>query len=787
MEKIAKPQAFSKEEQNICRRQFVDQFLSTVSDNKSAMNIVLSEAQRRGLYTIASNRGRSYDRGVLVNYNFNSKSTSNAQFTKKIRFKSNEAYANNTFRIDISQKSNHKMKLGKIPVVKRKKRLIKTNPNATSKKSQSPSRKFMEREMQKKNFFKLPIIKGNSNTEQRKNNKSVNVPETSQFKNLNKSLESRKHAEKQIRKSMAVQMALKKRVLLDDSFETDSDQSSEIDVHKLKIIPGANNIKIHQIYLNPSNKRLQGKLFDIFKKICNKSASISEKQLKFEKNDLKAYLMKRYPPNICEALLQCFSISLPVDFTHFVEMMESYMNLPMELHKYIAFDAYDTNDDSKIGEYDLFILIKNLSDDIFLTKVSEDMKTIYNLIKSKKKVEALRSRLKLKEERKSQQSSLHSSYNFSAAHKAHLRVPKGTLKLPDSLSIHENFSPTLITLKEQQSRSASPKSIVSKKPKIKNTKKSDWMPLLSKEDTKSESITVEEFQALRFEHKWPMIIIDFIKYLTSIDLIKRSTGPVKRTPERIFDKKKASEMLEKAKELVDETTFVDFLEIFKTLVHNPQEKYEELLFINYESLDTNLVKILGYEQPLFTKMLYYYLSDGYDYKKIVLYDFIEKLLPFYQVNMREMNKKIKEMYAMHKDKEVSITTLLHAQTQIDSDCQLGEEVHSLTNEYVKFLLNNHNNDRERIINHLFEIYMPTSCIISELCINFFKLGRSFINFPVIRDQSILKTEKKHQKLSLPSKKDLSKRTYEKILLEFVDPKAAKMLHKSFGKLYHKFE
>jgi len=43
---------------------------------------------------------------------------------------------------------------------------------------------------------------------------------------------------------------------------------------------------------------------------------------------------------------------------------------------------------------------------------------------------------------------------------------------------------------------------------------------------------------------------------------------------------------------------------------------------------------------------------------------------------------------MNREKILTITNILHAQAQVDRNCQFGEEVHSLAEEYSNTLLRN---------------------------------------------------------------------------------------------------
>ena len=77
------------------------------------------------------------------------------------------------------------------------------------------------------------------------------------------------------------------------------------------------------------------------------------------------------------------------------------------------------------------------------------------------------------------------------------------------------------------------------------------------------------------------------------------------------------------------------------------------------------------------------------------------------------------MYDMDKDGEVTIIDLLHSQAQTTNDCQFGNEVHSLVKEYSKILLAKKAGGKIDISGHLFNIFMPLSCVAPELSLKLF--------------------------------------------------------------------
>lgn len=118
-----------------------------------------------------------------------------------------------------------------------------------------------------------------------------------------------------------------------------------------------------------------------------KYANVPDKQMKFDKYEFRNFLLKRYPQNVTDALMGIFQISFPVEFQQYVTMMDAYLNLPVEAHKRAAFECYDTDSDGLIGDFDLFLVMKNLKEEIFIAKVSEDVNAIWKVVNRKREKE----------------------------------------------------------------------------------------------------------------------------------------------------------------------------------------------------------------------------------------------------------------------------------------------------------------------------------------------------------------------------------------------------------------
>ena len=63
---------------------------------------------------------------------------------------------------------------------------------------------------------------------------------------------------------------------------------------------------------------------------------------------MKAYLSKKYKGKVAEKILQFFDLSVPMDFTQYVELLEKMLNFQGDRLKRMAFTVFDFNEDKQI-------------------------------------------------------------------------------------------------------------------------------------------------------------------------------------------------------------------------------------------------------------------------------------------------------------------------------------------------------------------------------------------------------------------------------------------------------
>jgi len=135
------------------------------------------------------------------------------------------------------------------------------------------------------------------------------------------------------------------------------------------------------------------------KKVIKLSLPIDVIFFLISKNELRAFLTKRYNSQIADKFVSHFNIlskldSLPAEphfdlnqkwnYKDFVNVMEITMYQNEEFYSRMVFDALDYNNDGFISEIDLFLTVKELSNDVFINVLVKDLVKIVQFISEKK-------------------------------------------------------------------------------------------------------------------------------------------------------------------------------------------------------------------------------------------------------------------------------------------------------------------------------------------------------------------------------------------------------------------
>jgi Ca2+-binding EF-hand superfamily protein len=92
----------------------------------------------------------------------------------------------------------------------------------------------------------------------------------------------------------------------------------------------------------------------------------------------------------------------------------------------------------------------------------------------------------------------------------------------------------------------------------------------------------------------------------------------------------------------------------------------------------NFDRVFGHPCPYFGKLLYLFLSEGFDRKKIHFLKFLEALYPvFDKDNQLNQNKIAFKILDMDRDDNLNIINLLDLQNNLSQKTPLGQEIFRL--------------------------------------------------------------------------------------------------------------
>jgi len=149
--------------------------------------------------------------------------------------------------------------------------------------------------------------------------------------------------------------------------------------------------------------------------------------------------------------------------------------------------------------------------------------------------------------------------------------------------------------------------------------------------------------------------------------------------------------------------------------------------------------------------------------------------------MKNMPTCIKALYDSDKNGSVTILDIMHAQAKVTEDTQFGREIHSLSKEYSRLLMENKAfSERFNIIKYLFSEFIPISWIATELSLKLF--DKSYYLYPKIEDESIFKPTKKKSKSEARNSKNHATKKFQTMFKDFLTKDASDIVKKSFGRL-----
>jgi len=101
---------------------------------------------------------------------------------------------------------------------------------------------------------------------------------------------------------------------------------------------------------------------------------------------MKAHLSRKYKGKVAEKILEHLDLSVPLDFSQYLDLLEKLMNFGQDKLKRIAFNVYNFNDDRYVCQLDLYSIMKLYEgdDQVFVAAYSYDICKLIAYLDQKK-------------------------------------------------------------------------------------------------------------------------------------------------------------------------------------------------------------------------------------------------------------------------------------------------------------------------------------------------------------------------------------------------------------------
>ena len=152
-------------------------------------------------------------------------------------------------------------------------------------------------------------------------------------------------------------------------------------------------------------------------------------------------------------------------------------------------------------------------------------------------------------------------------------------------------------------------------------------------------------------------------------------------------------------------------------MNNPSTSFQEThIYLDEKDLKNNTKEVFGIDCPFFGKILYLFMSKGFDRAKISLARFLECLYPLYDdANRMNQNKIAFKIMDIDRDNSLNIINLLHLQKNFHATSKMGIEIYKIMEYQIQKNLHNKNSFRHEKINYdIFHKVVGPSCIIKEI-------------------------------------------------------------------------
>lgn len=223
---------------------------------------------------------------------------------------------------------------------------------------------------------------------------------------------------------------------------------------------------------------------------------------------------------------------------------------------------------------------------------------------------------------------------------------------------------------------------------------------LKKQEDKTPSINILEFQSIAFEQGLPRLIKDLASYLTGDPDSLKTSHIISEGPELTGYQHGSNEGLCSEGDLeaytknMKEKEIHFILNTFRTLEgkeakastsEEAQKIYQEAtyekkdLYLEESHFTKNFARVFGVDCPFFGKLLYLYMSRGKDHAKISLLRFLECLYPLLNSDNRQNHNKIAfQILDIDNDNSLNILNLLHLKMNLDPDCKRASQINKLS-------------------------------------------------------------------------------------------------------------
>lgn len=101
-----------------------------------------------------------------------------------------------------------------------------------------------------------------------------------------------------------------------------------------------------------------------------------------------------------------------------------------------------------------------------------------------------------------------------------------------------------------------------------------------------------------------------------------------------------------------------------------------------ENFTKNIKHVIGVDYPFFGKLLYLWMSGGYDKAKISMFQFVECLMVFHRDDKNAHIRTCFKILDIDHDGLLNILNLLHLYNHMSMQTLLGREVKLLIDEYL---------------------------------------------------------------------------------------------------------